>query len=42
MKTKPDPNIILDDHSFLKKVVKLKYTVELTIVVPKNLQVLLF
>ena len=36
IKTKPDTNFILDDHSILKKVVELKYTVELTIVVPKK------
>ena len=37
MKTKPDPDFILDDHSILKKAVKLKYTVELTTVVHKKL-----
>ena len=37
MKTKPDPNFILDDHSILNKAVKLKYTVEFTIVVPEIL-----
>ena len=36
MKKKPDPNFLLDDNSILRKVVKLKYTVELTIVVLRN------
>ena len=37
IKTKPDANFILDEHSILRKAVKLKYTVEPTIVLPKNL-----
>ena len=37
MKTKLDFSFILDEHSILKKAVKLKYTMELTIVVPKKL-----
>ena len=37
IKTKPDPNFILDEHSILIKVVKLKYTVEPTIVIPKKI-----
>ena len=37
MKTKTDPNFTLDVHSILKQVVKLKYTVKLTTVVPKRL-----
>ena len=34
---KLDPNFLLDDNSILRKVVKLKYTIEPTIVVPRNL-----
>ena len=37
MKTKPDANFILDEHSILRKTIKLKYTVEHTIVIPKKL-----
>ena len=37
MKTKPDPNFLLDEHSILRKAVKLKYTVEPTIVAPTKL-----
>ena len=37
MKTKPDPNFLLDEISILGKVIKLKYTVEPTIVVPRKL-----
>ena len=37
MKKKPDPNFLLDDNSILRKVVKLKYTIEPTIVVPRKL-----
>ena len=37
MKKKPDPNFLLDDNSILWKVVQLKYTVELTIVVLRKL-----
>ena len=37
IKIKPDPNFILDKNSFLRKAVKLKYSVEPTIVVPRNL-----
>ena len=32
MKVKPDPNFLLDDNSILRKVVKLRYSVEPTIV----------
>ena len=34
MKNKLDPNLVLDDNSFLRKVVKLEYTIEPMIVVP--------
>ena len=37
MKTKPDPNFLLDEHSILRKAVKLKYTIEPTIVAPRNI-----
>ena len=37
MKTKPGPNFLLDKNSILRKVVKLKYTVEPTIVVARKL-----
>ena len=37
MKTKPDPNLLLDENSILRRVVKLKYTVEPTIVVDRKL-----
>ena len=37
IKTIPDPSFILDDNSFLRKAVKLKYTVEPAIVVPRKL-----
>ena len=37
MKKKLDTNILLDDNSILRKVVKLKYTIEPTIVVPRKL-----
>ena len=37
MKTKPDPTFLLDENSILWKVVKFKYTVEPTIVVPRKL-----
>ena len=37
MKTKPDPSFLLDKNSILRKIVKLKYTVEPTIVVPWKL-----
>ena len=37
MKTKPDPNFLMDKNSILRKVVKLKYTVEPTIVLPRKL-----
>ena len=36
MKTKLDPNFLLDENSILRKVVKLKYTVEPTIVVSRK------
>ena len=36
MKVKPDPSFLLDDSSILRKIVKLKYIVELTIVVPRK------
>ena len=42
MKTKLDPNFILDDHSIFKKGGKLKYTLEVTMVVPKKLTSLIF
>ena len=34
LKVKSDPNFLLDDNSILRKVVKLKYSVEPTMVVP--------
>ena len=34
---KPDPSFLLDDNSILRKVVKLKYTVEPSMVVPRKL-----
>ena len=37
MKTKGDPNFLLDENRILRKVVKLKYTVEPVIVVPRIL-----
>ena len=37
MKTMPDPNFLLDENSILRKVVKLKSTIEPTIVVPRKL-----
>ena len=37
MKTKSDPNFLLDKHSILRKAVKLKDTIEPTIVVPRKL-----
>ena len=37
MKKKTDPNFILDDNSILRKVVKLKYTIEPVIVIPCKL-----
>ena len=37
MKTKQNPNFLLDENCILRKVVKLKYTVEPTIVVPRKL-----
>ena len=37
MKEKLDPSFLLDSNSILRKVVKLKYTVELTILVPRIL-----
>ena len=37
IKTMPDPSSILDENSIFRKAVKLKYTVEPTIVVPKKL-----
>ena len=37
IKTNPDPWFILDENSILRKVVKLKYSVELTIVAPRKL-----
>ena len=37
IKTKPDPSFFLDENGILKKAVKLKYTVEPTIEVPRNL-----
>ena len=36
MKTKPDFNFLLDKNSILSKVVKLKYTIEPTMVVPRK------
>ena len=41
MKVKPDPSFLLDNNSILRKVVKLKYTVELMIVVPRKLSSLI-
>ena len=37
MKKKPYPNFLLDHNSILRKVIKLKYTVEPAIVVPRKL-----
>ena len=37
LKMKSDPNFLIDDNSILRKVVKVKYSVELTIVVPRKL-----
>ena len=37
LKNKPDPNFLLDHNSILRKVIKLKYTIELAIVVPRKL-----
>ena len=37
MNTKPDLNFLLDENSIFRKVVKLKYTVEPTIIVPRKL-----
>ena len=37
MKKKPDLNFLLDHNSFLRKVIKLKYTIESAIVVPRKL-----
>ena len=37
IKMKPDPNFILDENSILRKAVKLKYSVEPTIVVPRKI-----
>ena len=37
MKQKPDPNFLLDENSIPRKVVKLKYTIEPTMVVPRKL-----
>ena len=37
MKTQPDPNFLLDENNILRKVVKLKYTIEPTKVVPRKL-----
>ena len=36
LKKKLDPNFLLDNNGMLRKVVNLKYTVELTIVVPRK------
>ena len=36
-KKKPDPNFVLDNNSILRKVVKIKYTIEPTIVIPCKL-----
>ena len=36
MKKKVDPYFLLDDNCILRKVVKLKYTVEQTVVVLRN------
>ena len=41
MKTKSDPNFLLDENSILRKVVKLKYTVEPTIVATRKLTCLI-
>ena len=41
MKKKPDPCFLLDDNSILRKVVKLKCTIEPTIVVPRKLTFLI-
>ena len=40
IKKKPDPNFLLEDNSILWKVVKRKYTIEPTIVVPRKLTLL--
>ena len=37
MKKMLDSNVLLDDNSIPRKVVKLKYTIEPTIVVPRKL-----
>ena len=37
MKKKPDPNFILDNNSILRKVIKLKHTIESMIVIPCKL-----
>ena len=37
IKVKPDPSFLLDNNSILRRVVKLKYTVELTVVIPRKL-----
>ena len=42
IKTKPDPNFILDKNSILRKAVKLRYSVESTIVVPRKLTNIIF
>ena len=41
LKVKPDPNFLLGNKSILRKVVRLKYSVELTIVVPRKLTFLI-
>ena len=41
MKVKPDTSFLLEDNSVLRKLVKLKCTVELTIVVPRKLTFLI-
>ena len=37
IRIKPDPSFILDENSILRKAVKLRYTVEPTIVLPRKL-----
>ena len=37
MKTQPDPNFLLEKNNILRKIIKLKYTVEPTVVVPRKL-----
>ena len=39
MKKKSDPNFQLDHNSILRKVIKLKYTIETAIVVPRKLTI---